>query len=127
MLITSPDSPTPETPAADDTPVAETEIPPGKKYTRPGWNGKEHKKNPRGKKNAANQKSMKAAPSGEIYSGSKRNVFPGKIGLDRAAIGLPEGKETTYNKEEQVLFGSAKEVKSLISSLMEINKDEQEA
>ncbi len=127
MLITSPDKPAPETPATDDTPVAETEIPPGKKYTRPGWKGKKHKSNPGGKRNAARQKSMKAAPSGEIYSNSKRNVFPGKIGLDRAAIGLPEGKETTYNKQEQVLFGSAKEVKSLISSLMEINKDEQEA
>jgi len=128
MLITSPDSPAPDAGLGGDEPVAETEIPPGKEYTKnKKWKSSTHRKNPKGKVNAARRKSYKAAPSGEIYSSSKRNVFPGKIGLDRAAIGLPEGKETTYNKQEQVLFGSAAEVKTLISSLLERNKDEQEA
>ena len=128
MLITSPDNPAPE--AGGDEPVAEQDtdgIVPGQKYTRPGWKGKKHKSNPRGKKNAARQKSMLAAPSGEKASSSIRNTLPGLQNLYSLGSGITESKDTTYKKQEQVLFGSAAEVKTLISSLMEKDKDEQEA
>jgi len=73
----------------------------------------------------ARKRSMKSKWSDETSKATDRNVFKGAQELLGLGKGIYEGKETSYNKEEQKIFDMNQDIKKLIKELE--SKDEAKA
>lgn len=115
-------APEPEEAEDDDILLAQ---PPGKRDddARPKKRGK-YKRHQHSYRKGGRKKQMNNIASGEI--GTLRKTFPGKVGfggLDSLARGMMQEQKSDI-LEEQKLFNTDFEIKSLIESLKKVDEDE---
>ena len=115
-------APEPEEAEGDDILLAQ---PPGKRDddARPKKRGK-YKRHQHSYRKGGRKKQMNNIASGEI--GTLRKTFPGKVGfggLDSLARGMMQEQKSDI-LEEQKLFNTDFEIKSLIESLKKVDEDE---
>tara|TARA_Y100000296_G_scaffold49559_1_gene56786 strand:+ start:53 stop:1984 length:1932 start_codon:yes stop_codon:yes gene_type:complete len=101
---------------------------PGKRdeYTKPGWKGATYKKvEDRGgdrRKRGARYRSNISKGGDSIARNTRRNAFKGYSDLSTLANLTYENKDTTYSKEEEMLFEVNYEMKQLINELEQKNE-----
>jgi len=101
---------------------------PGKRdeYTKPGWKGaKWTKAKHRGgdrRKRGARHRSNLSKGGDSVARNTKRNAFKGYSELSSLANLTYEKKDTTYSKEEEMLFEVNSEMKQLINELEKKNE-----